>query len=403
MIPLADAEHRIRDALAPLPVEWLPVEAAFGRVLAADLAAGRDHPAGAVSAMDGYAVRAADLTDPAGLRLAGSAAAGAPQPAPLAAGAAMRIFTGALLPAGADAILIQENAAVAGERVFCTVDPPAAGRFVRPQGLDFRAGQVLLAAGTALGARQTGLAAAMGYGHVAVHRRPRVGVAGTGDELVRPGAPMAAHHLANSNTLTIAGCVRAFGGEPVDLGIVRDDPSALRRLIEDAQGLDLLVTSGGASVGDHDLVAAVLGEAGFELDFWKIAMRPGKPLLFGRLGAVPVLGLPGNPVSTAVCCLVFLRAALLRLGGRPFVPLPTVEASLAAALAANDERHDFVRAAGLDDADGKLVLRPADRQDSSMLATLAAADYLISRPPHDAPRPVGATVTAIALGVIAGF
>jgi molybdopterin molybdotransferase len=243
----------------------------------------------------------------------------------------------------------------------------------------------------------------MGHGYVSVHRRPRVGIASTGDELVRPGAPMAAHQLASSNTLTIAGCVRAFGGEPVDLGIVRDDRAALRRLVLDAQGLDLLVTSGGASVGDHDLVAAALGESGFELDFWKIAMRPGKPLLFGRLGAVPVLGLPGNPVSTAVCCLVFLRAALLRLGGRAALPLPTVAASLAVALPTNDERHDFVRATGTDEADGQLVLQPADRQDSSMLATLAAADYLISRPPHDAARPAGANVTAIPLRAVAGF
>ncbi|TVQ29658.1 MAG: molybdopterin molybdenumtransferase MoeA [Geminicoccaceae bacterium] len=402
MIPVAAAEARICQALQPTPTEWVAIDQAFGRVLASDLGAGRDHPAAAISAMDGYAVRTGDLAAGGPLRVVQTAVAGQPVGAPLEAGTCARIFTGALIPPGADAILIQENARRDGDLVS-TESPPSPGQFVRPAGLDFTAGAVLLRAGSVLDARKLGLAAAMGHGHVPVHRQPRVGIAGTGDELVRPGSAMAAHQIANSNALTIAGCVRAFGGMPVDLGIVRDDRDALGALLDAATGLDLLVTSGGASVGDHDLVAEVLGTRGFALDFWKIAMRPGKPLLFGQLRDVPVLGLPGNPVSTAVCCLVFLRPALARLQGQAPTPLPTTRLPLAAPLGTNDQRQDFVRARLLGGADGTVRVEPAPRQDSSMLATLALADALIVRPPHDPPRAADDHVDVVQLVRITGF
>lgn len=402
MISVDEAEARIRAAVAPLPMEWVPLEAAFGRTLARDLRALRDQPAGAISAMDGYAVRARDLADGGSVRIAAAIAAGSPAPAPLAPGTAARIYTGGLVPDGADAILIQENAVVDDDRLR-TADPPTPGQFVRARGLDFATGEVLLRAGAELTARRVGLAATMGHGHLPVHRRPRVGIAATGDELRRPGTALATHEIPNSNALTIAGIVRAFGGEAIDLGIVTDDRAALTDLAARAAGLDLLVTSGGASVGAHDLVAAALGEAGLALDFWKIAMRPGKPLLFGRLGAVPVLGLPGNPVSTAVCSLIFLRAAIDRLAGRPDRPLPSLSCRLATPLAANDARQDYVRATwAADPAGGPALVTPATRQDSSMLATLAASDVLVIRPPHDPAKPAGAAVDVIPLERLTG-
>ncbi|MFW5832647.1 MAG: gephyrin-like molybdotransferase Glp [Pseudomonadota bacterium] len=403
MIPVAEAEARIRSALVPTPVEWVALEAAAGRVLAADLPALRDQPAATISAMDGYAVRAADLADGQAVRVvAHVAAAGQPAGPPLAPGEAARIFTGGLLPAGADSILIQEHASRDGDRL-ATDTPPRPGQHVRVRGLDFTTGTRVLHAGAELGARRLALAASLGHGHVPVHRRPRIGIACTGDELVRPGTATAAHQIPNSNALAIAAATCAFGGEPVDLGIVGDDRASLGAMIDAAQGLDLLVTSGGASVGDHDLVAEVLGSRGLELDFWKIAMRPGKPLLFGRLDRVPVLGLPGNPVSTVICCLVFLRVAIQRLSGLPATPLPRATAELDGALGANEHRQDFVRATLREAEDGRLRVQPASIQDSSMLTTLACADALIVRPPFDPARPTGSLVSVLPLDFMTGF
>lgn len=403
MIAVEEAEARIRAALAPLPVEWVHVDRAHGRVLGGDLAARRDQPAADVSAMDGYAVRAAEAVAGAVLVVEGEAAAGTAAGGELAPGTARRIFTGGLVPAGADTILIQENAERDGGRVIVR-EAAAPDRHIRRRGQDFTAGTVMLAAGRRLTARDVGLAVALGHGHVPVHRRPRVGVAGTGNELVRPGVPAGPAEVPNSNVTALMAAVESFGGTALDLGIVEDRADALADLAARARGLDLLVTTGGASVGDHDLVKSALGGAGLELDFWKIAMRPGKPLLFGRLGDVPVLGLPGNPVSALVCTLLFVRAALERLGGTPPGELATIEAELAVPLGANGERRDFVRTrldAGV--RGDRPRAQPARRQDSAMLATLAQADGLIDRAPHAAAQPAGSLVRVVRFHDFTGF
>jgi molybdopterin molybdotransferase len=372
----------------------------LGRVLAGDLAARREQPPAAVSAMDGYAVRAAD-TEPAGrpLLVVGEVPAGGSHPRPLGPGEAVRIFTGGPLPDGADAVAIQENASVDGGEVRFA-GPVAPGTFVRPAGLDFAQGWVGLRAGTPLDARALGLAAAMGHVWLPVRRRPRVGVLSTGDELCRPGEPLGPGQIVSSNSTTLCAAVRAWGCVPVDLGIAPDRPDALARGLAAAAGLDLLLTSGGASVGDYDIVGQALGggAAGTELGFWKIAMRPGKPLLFGRTGdGVRVLGLPGNPVSASVCALVFARGAIRRmLGLEP--ELPRMAAVLARGLAANDRREDYVRARHVGrHPGGRRLVEVAERQDSSMFATFAAADALVVRPPHDPPRSEGDEVEVVDL------
>jgi molybdopterin molybdotransferase len=396
MLAVAEAQARIQAAFAPMPVEWLTLDRALGRVLAEDLVARRDQPPVAVSAMDGYAVRAADTTDSGRwLRVTATAAAGGATPPPIGPGEAVRIFTGAPLPAGADAILIQENAEAADGRVRCLL-PAERGRFVRPAGLDFGQGWRGLEAGRTLDPLALGLAAAMGHLWLPVHRRPRIGLLATGDELVRPGETPAGNAIVSSNTTALAAFLTVWGGEPVDLGIARDDPASLAAALDRAAGLDALVTTGGASVGEHDLVQQALARRGLELDFWQIAMRPGKPLIFGRLGTVPVLGFPGNPVSSAVCAIVFLRGAIRRALGRD-PALPLTGARLATSLPANDQRQDHLRVRLEPGADGPPWARPAERQDSSMFATLAHADALLVRPPHDPPLPEGAEVRIVRL------
>lgn len=401
MLPVAEAQARILAPLRTMPVEWVALPEALGRVLAQDLLARHDQPPVAVSAMDGYAVRAAD-TEEAGrvFRLVGEAPAGGSFQGLVGPFETVRIFTGAPLPAGADAVQIQENATVAGEEVRFA-GPVASGAFVRPAGLDFSLGWKGLAAGTVLDARALGLAAAMGHLWLPVRRRPRIGLLATGNELRWPGETPEGSQIVSSNTTTLAGMVSGWGAIPVDLGICPDESAALVERLRDAAGLDLLVTTGGASVGDYDLVQAALEAEGLSLDFWKIAMRPGKPLLFGSLGALHVLGFPGNPVSTGVCAIVFLRAALQRMLGLP-PQLRHGEARLANALAANDRRQDYLRGFRVRSG-GENRVETAARQDSSMFATFAAADVLVVRPPFDPPKAPGDTVTIVDLReVLAG-
>lgn len=403
MIAVEEALARIEAALTPLPLEWVHVDHARGRVLGADLVARRDQPAADVSAMDGYAVRAAEAVAGAVLAVEGEAAAGSPAGGPLAAGTARRIFTGGLVPEGADTVLIQENAERRGGEIVVRVAAEP-GRHIRARAQDFAAGTVGLGAGRRLTARDLGLAVALGYGHLTVHRRPRVGVAGTGRELVRPGVEAGPAEVPNSNVTALVAALEGFGATPLDLGIVADRADALAELADRARGLDLLVTTGGASVGEHDLVRGALGELGLALDFWKIAMRPGKPLLFGRLGAVPVLGLPGNPVSALVCALLFVRPAVDRLAGAPATGLPLLEAELAAPLSPGGARRDFLRATlEPGEAGGRPRVRAADRQDSAMLATLARADGLVDRPAHIAAQPAGSLVRVVRFTDIPGF
>ncbi|MFQ5775044.1 MAG: gephyrin-like molybdotransferase Glp [Kiloniellaceae bacterium] len=397
MIPVEEALARITAAFAPLPAETVGLSEALGRVLAEDVVARVTQPPKDVSAMDGYAVRAADVAQaPVRLRVVGRIPAGEAYPGVLGAGDAVRIFTGAPLPEGADAIVIQEDTEPDGDHVLIKQSAPT-GRHVRPAGLDFRSGEVGVPAGRLLGARDIGLAAAMNRPWLRVHRRPRVAVLGTGDEVVMPGDPVGPNQIVGSNGLSLAAFVTACGGQPMHLGVAPDDRGALAALADGARGADLLVTTGGVSVGEHDLVRAALGDQGLELDFWKIAMRPGKPLLFGRIGATPILGLPGNPVSSLVCATLFLRPAMDVMLGRKSEARPPETAVLGTDLGANDRRQDYLRARLTFDSEGRRVAVPFGRQDSAMLATLARADCLIVRRPLAAPAKAGEPVEIILL------
>jgi molybdopterin molybdotransferase len=396
LLALEEARARILAALTPTAAETVPLPEGAGRVLASPVRARVTQPPADVSAMDGYAVRAADAVAGATLRLIGTAPAGRPFAGRVGAGEAVRIFTGGFVPDGADAILLQEDATAEGAvvRVHETV---AAGRWIRRRGLDFAAGETVLPAGRKLTARDIGLAAAANHPWLAVHRRPRIGILATGDEIALPGEPIPPGGIVSSNAHALAALVRSAGGDPVVLPIVPDDSRAIAEAASAAHTFDLLVTTGGASVGEHDLIRQALGDEGFELGFWKIAMRPGKPLIWGRLGRTPVLGLPGNPVSALVCGVVFLIPAIARLSGLPGDPPPTRRVVTAVPLPANDRRADHLRATLAEDADGRLRATPAAVQDSSMLATLARADALILRPPFAPALPAGAEVEAILL------
>jgi molybdopterin molybdotransferase len=380
MITVEEARARILAAFAPLAAEQVALTDGLGRVLAEDIVARVTQPPAAVSAMDGYAVRAADVAKVAvQLRVSGYAQAGHAIAAKLQPGEAARIFTGAALPPGADAVVIQEDTTASGDQVEVR-ESVTAGRHVRAAGTDFNKGDVLLKKGRRLTARDIGIAAAMNAPWLRVTRRPRIAVLATGDEVVMPGEPMGPTQIVSSNSLSLSAFVTACGAEPIHLGIAPDDISVLQRMAAAAAGADLLVTSGGASVGEHDLVQKALGAAGMELDFWKIAMRPGKPVLFGRVGATPVLGLPGNPVSALVGSTLFLRPAIDRMLGLTASTAPGATAILGRDLPENDSREDYLRAEASYDAAGRLVATPFPKQDSSMLSLMARADCLIVRP-----------------------
>ena len=396
MLSVEDARERILAGLRPLPAEIVALADAWGRVSAAPIIARLTQPPADVSAMDGYALRAADGTAGAVLEVIGEAPAGHPFGGTVGPGQAVRLFTGSVVPAGADAILLQEDATPEEGRVRVN-EAVRSGRHIRRAGQDFAAGEAILPAGRRLGARDIGLAAAANHPWMAVHRRPRVGVLATGDEIAMPGEPIPPGGIVSSNSHALAALVRAGGGQPIVLPVARDDRAAIAAVADAASGTDMLVTTGGASVGDHDLVVAGLQSRGFELDFWKIAMRPGKPLVFGRLGSVPVLGLPGNPVSALVCAILFLVPALAVLSGLPPEPLPTAAALLGGPVAANDSRADHLRATLGRDSAGHLVATPFPVQDSAMLRRLTQADALILRPPRAPALPAGAEVPVIRL------
>ena len=379
MIPVAQARQRILEAFAPLPAEQVAVSQADGRVLAQDVAARVTKPPQDVSAMDGYAVHAADVaTVPVDLTVVGEAPAGGAYDRALGRGESVRIFTGGPLPAGADAVVIQENTERDGDRVTVK-NSVEAGRFVRARGLDFREGDIGCSAGERLGARQIGLIAAMNVPWVMVTRRPRIAILGTGDEIVNPGDPLGPNQIISSNSLALAAIVREAGAEALNLGIATDNEASLRRMIAGARHADLLVVSGGMSVGEHDLVRHVLGDDGLELDFWKIAMRPG------------------NPVSPLVCGHLFLRPAIGRMLGLSAPDDGEDRAILGCDLKANDEREDYLRAHLERDGDGNWVATPFPAQDSSMLATLARAGCLVVRPPHAPAVPAGDKVRIVRL------
>jgi molybdopterin molybdotransferase len=395
VIAVEEAVARIVAAFAPLDTEVVGIGNASGRVLAADAVARASQPPVAVSSMDGYALHAMDAVAPgAVLRVIGAAPAGHPFEGKVGAGEAVRIFTGGVVPNGADAIVIQEDATAAGGSVTLNVGA-VAGRFIRPAGLDFAADETLAPAGKILRARDLSLIAAGDVAEVRVRRRPRVVFAATGDELSLPGAPRKAGGIVASSGYALVAMIERWGGEAVDLGIVPDTADAVANIADRAAGADLIVTLGGASVGDHDLVQKALGPKGFALDFWKIAMRPGKPLIFGRLGPTPLLGLPGNPVSTLVCAMLFLRPAIAAMLGSPYIVAP-VTAVLGADLGGNDGRQDYVRAT-IDTNDGVCIATPFPIQDSSMLSVLARADALIIRAPHAPSAKAGERVAVLML------
>ena len=381
MIAVSEALERILAAFSPLPGEQVAISAACGRVLAEDVFARLTKPPCDVSAMDGYAVRGADVAEaPVTLKVVGMAPAGGAYDGELGAGEAVRIFTGGPLPAGADTIVIQELTESDGNCVTIN-ETVRAGRYVRRRGLDFAEGDPGPAAGTVLTPRHLALIASMNIPWLSVTRKPRVALLGTGDELVMPGEPTGDHQIVSSNTIALAAMVERAGGEPVNLGIARDNETSLRLMATGAARADLMVVTGGMSVGERDLVRKVLGEDGLDLDFWKIAMRPGKPLSFGHLKGTPMLGFPGNPVSTLVCGQLFMGPAINAMLGVAS-PDPTYEtAKLGGSLPENDEREDYLRGLLSVDAAGHAVATPYDVQDSSMLATIAQSDCLIVRPP----------------------
>jgi molybdopterin molybdotransferase len=392
-----EALARILDGVAPTPAESVAIEAAHRRTLAEPLAALITQPPFNASAMDGYAVRAADVAGlPATLELIGEAAAGHPFAGSIAGGQAVRIFTGAPLPAGADAVVIQENTQRDGAKVIVREGTPDHGH-VRHTGIDFRAGDMLLATGRRLGPREVALAAAMGHGVVPVRRRPRVAVISTGDELVPPGSRPGPGQIISSNHLGVAALAEATGAQAELIGIARDTRESLEEHFARAEGADVIVTIGGASVGDHDLVGPVLKARGMALSFWKIAMRPGQPLMFGRLGPARVMGLPGNPVSSLVCTRVFLVPLLRALLGQPARDERPIQATAGVALEGNGLRQHYMRATTAPGPDGLPVVTPVHSQDSSLLAPLAQADCLLVRPPRAPAVPRGTLVPILPL------
>jgi molybdopterin molybdotransferase len=399
LMPVAQALALVLREASPLAVEAAPLAQAHGRVLADDLAALCTQPPADVSAMDGYAVRAQDVAKvPATLKLIGEVAAGRPFAGTVGSGEAARIFTGGVLPRGADTVVIQEHASRADDTVVVG-KATGKGRNVRPKGLDFAAGAVLLRRGRRLSDRDLALAAAMNHPAVPVHRRPKVAVLATGDELVMPGSAPRPGEIVYSNGFATIALARREGCEIVDLGIAPDrlpeTVAAIRRA--GAGGADVLVTSGGASVGDYDLVRQALAGEGLALSFWKIAMRPGRPMLHGRLGAMHVLGLPGNPVSAYVCAFLFLVPLIRRLMGRTDIERMPEAAVLGSDLPENDERADYLRATLATGPDGSQIATALPVQDSSMLAPLSAADCLLIREPHAPAARAGSPCTILKL------
>ncbi len=382
LIPVAEALDRLLAGAAPLPGESVPLAEAMDRVLAEPILALRTQPPFDASAMDGYAVRGADIgTLPARLSVIGTAPAGHGFTGTPALGETVRIFTGAPLPAGTDTVVIQENTRDLGNSAIEVVEATAHGANVRKAGLDFAEGDLLLEKGRLLDPAALALAASANHPRLNVVGRPLVAMIATGDELRSPGSELAPGQIISSNAYGVAAVAHSIGARTLDLGIAADrkDDIAARVRQALAAKADVLVTLGGASVGDLDLVHDVLTEEGMALDFWKVAMRPGKPLMYGRLGPMRCIGLPGNPVASLVCSHLFLKPVLARLGGRPYRP-DMREARLGAVMAANDRRQDYIRARVREEA-GVLTAMPFGLQDSSMLRRLADAEGLIVREP----------------------
>lgn len=380
MITVETAFERIVGAAVPLSTEKLPVAQASGRVIAGPIAARRSQPGSDLSAMDGYAVRSADLTgSDVTLQLVGESAAGHPFSGTVGPGEAVRIFTGAVVPKGADQVVIQENVTASGTSVkLAEAGNPGAN--IRPLGTDFMEKQTVFDAGTFMTAKSIALAAAVGQSHLMVHRAPKVAIVSTGDELAAPDKnKFSPYETVDSAKPQIEALLREAGAEVFVTKHARDTSESLEAAFEKARGADVLVTIGGASVGEKDLVQGALKQSGMKLDFWKVAMRPGKPLIFGHLENQYVLGLPGNPASAFVCALLFLRPLVDKLMGRP-APLPQgIPLPSATGLPANGPRQHYMRARLIGEP-GERHVDAAANQDSSLTSVMAQCDGLIIRP-----------------------
>ena len=401
MISVQDALGRIVSSFTALPAETVGLGDCLGRVLAEPVVARTTAPPANVAAMDGYAVRADDFVRrlPVRLYVIGEVAAGKVLKGSVHPGEAVRIFTGAPMPSGTNAVVVQEAVQPPDDDGYLTIaEALPASRNVRAAGIDFKTGDIRLAAGKVVTVRDVGLMAAMNVPWVRVRRKPRVAILATGNEVVLPGEHLGPNQITSSNTLALMALVTACGGVPLNLGIAEDSTESLLAAATAAEGADLLVTSGGASVGDYALVHKVLGGRGQPVQAWKVAMQPGRPLLFGKTGSVPLLGLPGNPVSSMVSALVFLRPALRALLGQSTAAevLPPT-ARLGHALPAGNFRQVYLRATLSHDAAGDLTATPFVQQDSAMLTTLAASDCLIVRPPHAPVAAVGDRVEILPL------
>ncbi len=383
LMPVSDARHAVLDGAVGLSEEQVALDQACGRVLARDVKALRTQPPDAMSAMDGYAVRSADAVLGAKLKVIGEVPAGRPFARPIGPGEAVRIFTGGVVPAGADAVVIQEDTTREGETIVVN-EASKAGRHVRRAGLDFAEGDVLLRRGRLLSDRDLALAAAMNHPTLPVHRKPKVALLATGDELVMPGSKPAKGQVVYSSGYALRALALREGAEVIDLGIARDTLDATTKPIRAAMaaGVDILATTGGASVGEHDLVKRALEAEGIEIAFWRIAMRPGKPMMHGRRGSFRVLGLPGNPVSSYVCATLFLLPLIRALSGRIDVEPRPIKAVLGRDLGANDQREDYLRAILEERADALPIATPLGLQDSSLQANLAFSQALIIRAAH---------------------
>ena len=396
LISVADALNRVLAHAQVMPPEDVPLEDANGRVMAVDLTALRTQPPADVSAMDGYAVRTADVANaPVGLKVIGEVAAGRPFAAAVGPGDAARIFTGGVIPAGADTVVVQELTNREADRVE-VLKPSSKGRHIRRQGLDFRRGDSLFAKGHRLTARDLALLAGMNHPLVTLHRRPKIALFATGDELVPPGTEPGPGQIVYSNGFALAALAREEGAAVTDLGLVGDSIEATLAAIRRARDIpaDILVTTGGASVGDYDFVHKAFAAEGMDLSFWKVAMRPGRPLMHGRLGGMHILGLPGNPVSSYVCAFLFLIPLIRRMSGRNDLTIPVESAVLGCDLPANDEREEYLRSSLRHTPVGNIAT-PFPVQDSSMMVALAKSDCLVIREPYAPPASVGSRCAVV--------
>jgi len=392
LMPVADALAAILAGVEPLAEELVALDAAYHRTLARDVAARRTQPPQAMSAMDGYAVRASDASHVnARLKVIGEVAAGRPFDRTLGPGEAARIFTGGVIPDGADAVVIQEDTVAEADTITIT-EAASLGRHIRPAGVDFRERDVLLKAGRRLSDRDLSLAASMNCPELPVRRKPKLALLATGDELVMPGATPGPGQIVYSNGYALRALAKAEGAEVIDLGVAADTLAASTAGIRRAREAhaDILVTTGGASVGDHDLVKTALEIEGVNIAFWRIAMRPGKPMLHGRLGAMRVVGVPGNPVSSYVCTMLFVVPLIRALLGASIVHHVRAQAALGGDVAANDLREDYLRARLEERKDGRLIATPVSQQDSSLLANLAGTQALLIRTPFAPAAKMGA-------------